>query len=76
MEIVLAIILFIVVCGVLMFWDYYKPARFRTTYANVHKHKGTRDAGSLAGLAAMAAVMAAAIERWRRNSAPDNKEYQ
>lgn len=46
MEVVIAIILFIVGCAGLMLWDYYKPARFRTTYRNVaERRRWTGDFG-------------------------------
>jgi hypothetical protein len=44
-EIVAAILLFIAVCGALMLWDFYKPARFRTTYSNVDKRTRSGDGG-------------------------------
>lgn len=45
METFLLIIAFIVACVLGIAWDYYKPARFRTTYRNVDK-KGSGDSGS------------------------------
>jgi len=48
-EIVLGIIVFIAVCAALMFWDYYKPARFRTSYRNVAKKGSDRGGLFLSG---------------------------
>lgn len=45
MEIVIAIVLFIAFCAALMLWDYYRPARFRTTYATMDKRKTSGDTG-------------------------------
>jgi hypothetical protein len=48
METALIIVGFIVLCGVGIAWDYYKPSRFRTGYHNVKKNSGgiTGDSGS------------------------------
>jgi hypothetical protein len=48
METALIIVGFIVLCGVGIAWDYYKPSRFRTGYHNVRKNSGgiTGDSGS------------------------------
>lgn len=44
METALLIVGFIVACCIGIAWDYYKPARFRTSYRNVDKKHG--DSGS------------------------------
>ena len=49
MEVALAILAFIAICAGLMVWDYYKPARFRTTYSNVDKDKRNSDTGGSGG---------------------------
>ncbi|KEJ88882.1 hypothetical protein [Sulfitobacter donghicola] len=41
MEVALAIIGFVIFCGVGIAWDYYKPSRFRRGYHNTKSGGGT-----------------------------------